>query len=79
VLLVYNAANQTLDHSKGWPIKGLKPPKSAAREAYEKLVSGAPSEQKQLGFSLTKKGLDATASPCTCEVRVFPMIVKRAA
>jgi len=62
---------------KGWPIKGLKPAKSAAREAYEEAgVRGAVSAEPIGAFSYEKR-LEASGAAVPCEVRVFSMIVKR--
>jgi 8-oxo-dGTP pyrophosphatase MutT (NUDIX family) len=58
-------------------IKGLKPPKSAAREAYEEAGIRGTVGAKAIGFFSYEKGLDANGVTVPCEVRVFPMIVKR--
>ncbi len=61
---------------KGWPIKGLKPAKSAAREAYEEAGIRGTVSPKSIGrFSYQKRLDDGGTVPC--EVRVFPMLVKR--
>jgi 8-oxo-dGTP pyrophosphatase MutT (NUDIX family) len=62
---------------KGWPIKGLNPPMSAAREAYEEAGIRGTVGAKAIGAFSYKKGLDANGLTVPCEVRVFPMIVKR--
>jgi len=62
---------------KGWPIKGLKPARTAAREAYEEAgVRGAVSAEPIGAFSYEKR-LEASGGTVPCEVKVFSMIVKR--
>ncbi len=77
VLLVTSRGTKRWIIPKGWPIKGFKPAKSAAREAYEEAgvrgrVSGRP-----LGRYVYEKQLDDRAAPLPCEVQVFPLLVKR--
>ena len=61
---------------KGWPIKGLKPAKSAAREAYEEAGVRGTVKAKSIGSFVYEKGLeDGLTVPC--EVRVFPLLVTR--
>jgi len=61
---------------KGWPIKGLKPPKSAAREAYEEAGIRGTVGAKAIGVFSYEKCLDANGVTVPCEVRVFPIMVK---
>ena len=61
---------------KGWPIKGFKPAKTAAREAYEEAgvrgrVSGRP-----LGRYVYEKRMEDQVASVPCEVQVFPLLVK---
>ncbi|BBK43729.1 NUDIX hydrolase [Allostella vacuolata] len=61
---------------KGWPIKGLKPPKSAAREAYEEAGLRGKVGGRAIGsFAYTKVVEGETA--LRCEVQVFPLAVKK--
>lgn len=60
---------------KGWPIKGLRPPKSAAREAYEEAGIRGTVGAKSIGVFSYEKVLEANGGTVPCEVRVFPMIV----
>lgn len=62
---------------KGWPIKGLQPPKSAAREAYEEAGVRGVVHAKSIGTFSYEKRLAESAGSVVCEVRVFPLIVKR--
>ncbi|WP_051335272.1 NUDIX hydrolase [Methylocapsa acidiphila] len=62
---------------KGWPIKGLKPPKSAAREAYEEAGIRGTVGAKSIGIFSYEKRLEENSAVVPCEVRVFPMLVKR--
>ena len=62
---------------KGWKIKGKKPCKSAAQEAFEEAgVRGAVSG-KPIGSFVYDKWLDDDSVTTPCEVRIFPMLVKR--
>ena len=61
---------------KGWPIKGLKPPKSAAREAFEEAGVRGKVGQKAIGLFTYDKALDESGALVTCEVRVFALLVK---
>jgi 8-oxo-dGTP pyrophosphatase MutT (NUDIX family) len=61
---------------KGWPIKGKSPHRSAAREALEEAgVLGAVGRQPVGSFSYEKRLKDGGS--VECEVRVFPLEVKR--
>ena len=62
---------------KGWPIPGLRPAKSAAREAYEEAGVQGRIGNKPIGAFTYDKALDETGSQVTCEVKVFPLLVKR--
>jgi 8-oxo-dGTP pyrophosphatase MutT (NUDIX family) len=77
VLLVTTRQTRRWIIPKGWPIKGLKPPKSAAREAYEEAGIRGTVRAKAIGVFSYEKGFDANGVTVPCEVRVFPMIVKR--
>jgi 8-oxo-dGTP pyrophosphatase MutT (NUDIX family) len=77
VLLVTTRQTRRWIIPKGWPIKGLKPPKSAARESYEEAGIRGTVGAKSIGVFSYEKGIDANGGTVPCEVRVFPMIVKR--
>jgi 8-oxo-dGTP pyrophosphatase MutT (NUDIX family) len=62
---------------KGWPAKGMKPAKSAAREAYEEAGIRGAIGRKSIGAFFYEKRLEESDSTIACEVRVFPMNVKR--
>ena len=57
--------------------KGLKPPKSAAREAYEEAGIRGTVGAKSVGVFSYEKLQEESSAAIPCEVRVFPMIVKR--
>jgi 8-oxo-dGTP pyrophosphatase MutT (NUDIX family) len=57
--------------------KGLKPPKSAAREAYEEAGIRGTVGAKSVGVFSYEKLQEENSGAIPCEVRVFPMIVKR--
>ena len=75
ILLVTSRESKRWIIPKGWPMKGLRPAKSAAREAFEEAgVSGRIGE-KSIGLFTYDKVLD---NRCIgCEVRVFPLLVKQ--
>ena len=61
---------------KGWPIKGLKPSKSAAREAFEEAGVRGSVGSKSIGSYIYDKWLEEGVS-VPCEVSVFPLQVER--
>lgn len=77
VLLVTSRTRGRWIIPKGWPIKGLKPAKSAAREAFEEAgVRGVVSD-KPLGRFTYNKEPDEDGCLVACEVTVFSLAVKR--
>jgi 8-oxo-dGTP pyrophosphatase MutT (NUDIX family) len=61
---------------KGWPKKGKSPHRSAAREAFEEAgVIGAVSRRPVGSFSYEKRLKNGGS--VECEVRVFPLEVRR--
>lgn len=62
---------------KGWPIKGLKPHESAAREAFEEAGVRGEVAAKSIGWFAYEKILDDESGTIPCEVRVFALKVKR--
>ncbi len=62
---------------KGWPIKGLRPAKSAAREAFEEAGIRGRVGTKSVGLFKYDKFLDEHGIEVSCEVKVFPLLVKR--
>ena len=62
---------------KGWPIKGLKPAKSAAREAFEEAGVRGKVRAKSIGAFHYDKVVDERGARVSCEVKVFPLLVKR--
>ena len=62
---------------KGWPIKGLGPAKSAAREAFEEAGVRGKIGAKPLGVFTYDKLLDEAGVKAICEVKVYPLLVKR--
>ncbi len=54
---------------KGWPIKGLSPAESAAREAFEEAGLGGQISRKPIGsFTYDKRLGDGTVQACDVEV-----------
>lgn len=77
VLLLTSRTRRRWIIPKGWPIKGLKPEKSAAREAFEEAGVRGVIGAKPLGRFTYDKGLDEDGASIVCEVTVFPLAVKR--
>lgn len=77
ILLVTTRQTKRWIIPKGWPIKGLKPAKSAAREAFEEAGVRGRIGTKSIGLFTYTKLLDEHGIPVSCEVKVFPLLVKR--
>jgi 8-oxo-dGTP pyrophosphatase MutT (NUDIX family) len=77
ILLVTTRRSRRWIIPKGWPIKGLRPPKSAAREAFEEAGVRGKVGTKSVGLFTYDKLLDEHGIAVSCEVRVFPLLVKR--
>jgi 8-oxo-dGTP pyrophosphatase MutT (NUDIX family) len=77
ILLVTTRQSKQWIIPKGWPIKGLRPAKSAAREAYEEAGVRGRVGAKSIGSFAYDKSLDGNGIRVNCEVRVFPLLVKR--
>jgi 8-oxo-dGTP pyrophosphatase MutT (NUDIX family) len=77
VLIVTTRQTKQWIIPKGWPIKGLKPAKSAAREAFEEAGVRGKIGGKSLGSFTYEKLLDESGVRAVCEVRVFPLLVTR--
>jgi 8-oxo-dGTP pyrophosphatase MutT (NUDIX family) len=77
VLLVTTRQTRRWIIPKGWPIKGLRPPKSAAREAFEEAGVTGRIGVKPVGLFTYDKVLDEAGVETTCEVKVYPLLVKR--
>ena len=79
VLLLTSRQTKRWIIPKGWPIRGLGPSKSAAREAYEEAGVHGDTRSKSIGRYLYSKLLDDRAVTVPCEVRVFALRVRRQA
>jgi 8-oxo-dGTP pyrophosphatase MutT (NUDIX family) len=55
--------------------RGIKPPKSAAREAYEEAGIRGTVGTKSIGVFSYEKRLEENSGTVPCEVRVFSMFV----
>jgi 8-oxo-dGTP pyrophosphatase MutT (NUDIX family) len=62
---------------KGWPIKRLTPSKSAAREAFEEAGVRGKIGARAIGNFRYKKAADGNGAEVDCEVKIFPLLVKR--
>jgi 8-oxo-dGTP pyrophosphatase MutT (NUDIX family) len=77
ILLVTTRQSKQWIIPKGWPIRGLRPAKSAAREAFEEAGVRGRVGAKSIGLFAYNKSLDGNGIRVNCEVRVFPLLVKR--
>ena len=77
VLLVTSRGTRRWIIPKGWPIKGFKPARAAAREAYEEAGVRGRVAGRPLGRYVYEKQLEERAAPFPCEVQVFPLLVKK--
>ena len=77
ILLVTTRQTRRWIIPKGWPIKRLSPPKSAAREAFEEAGVRGKIGTKSVGFFTYDKMLDDGGIRVNCEVKVFPLLVRR--
>ena len=77
ILLVTTRTSKRWIIPKGWPIKGLRPSKSAAREAFEEAGTRGRIGTKSVGVFNYDKMLDEGGISVRCEVQVFPLLVKR--
>jgi 8-oxo-dGTP pyrophosphatase MutT (NUDIX family) len=77
VLLITSRTRGRWIIPKGWPIKGLTPSGSAAREAYEEAGVRGRIGKKPLGRFIYDKGLNDGGGFVVCEVTVFPLEVTR--
>jgi len=74
ILLVTARRSRRWIIPKGWPIKGLKPPKSAAREAFEEAGVRGKVGMKSVGVFNYDKLLAENGIPVNCEVRAPPAL-----
>ena len=77
ILLVTTRQSRRWIVPKGWPIKGLKRAKSAAREAFEEAGVRGRIGGKSIGLFTYDKLVDESGMRVSCEVKVYPLLVKR--
>jgi 8-oxo-dGTP pyrophosphatase MutT (NUDIX family) len=77
ILLVTTRRSKRWIIPKGWPIKGLRPTRSAAREAFEEAGVRGKIGAKSVGLFRYNKLLDEQGIEVSCEVKVFPLHVRR--
>ena len=62
---------------KGWPIKGLSPAETAAREAYEEAGLGGQMSKKSIGkFDYDKRLDNGGMQPCEVEVFALEQMIQ---
>jgi 8-oxo-dGTP pyrophosphatase MutT (NUDIX family) len=76
ILIVTTRQSRQWIVPKGWPIKRLSPPKSAAREAFEEAGVRGKIGARAVGVFRYKKARENGADP-DYEVEVFPLLVRR--
>ncbi len=77
VLLVTSRETKRWIIPKGWPIGGLSPSESAAEEAYEEAGVRGTIRNKPIGKYVYNKMLNERTIGIPCQVRVFPLRVRR--
>jgi 8-oxo-dGTP pyrophosphatase MutT (NUDIX family) len=77
VLLVTSRETKRWIIPKSWPIKGLRPSKAAAREAYEEAGVRGRIAGRAFGQYVYEKRLEDRGTTVPCQVEVFPLLVKR--
>jgi 8-oxo-dGTP pyrophosphatase MutT (NUDIX family) len=77
ILLVTTRRTRRWVVPKGWKIKGKKPAKSAAQEAFEEAGVRGTISDKPIGSFVYDKWLDDDGVAAPCEVRIFSMLVER--
>jgi 8-oxo-dGTP pyrophosphatase MutT (NUDIX family) len=77
VLLITSRTTRRWIIPKGWPLKSLRPALAAAREAYEEAGVHGTIERKAFSTYAYDKRLDDDGSTVRCNVKVFPLHVKR--
>ena len=75
ILLVQLDPTEPWTIPKGWPVKGLGPAKSAAREAYEWAGVHGTLGTKSIGIFSCMELFSVRSGGVPCEVSVFPMLV----
>ena len=77
ILIVTTRQSRRWIVPKGWPIKRLTPSRSAAREAFEEAGVRGKIGARPIGNFRYKKAADENGAEANCEVKVFPLLVKR--
>jgi 8-oxo-dGTP pyrophosphatase MutT (NUDIX family) len=77
VLLITSRKTKRWIIPKGWPIKGLKPSKAAAREAYEEAGVRGRIARRAFGHYVYEKRLEDSIITIPCQVQVFLLTVER--
>jgi 8-oxo-dGTP pyrophosphatase MutT (NUDIX family) len=73
ILLVTTRGTRRWIVPKGWPIKGLRPAKSAAREAFEEAGVTGRIGPKPIGVFAYDKLRDEAGGATMCEVKIYPL------
>lgn len=75
ILLITSRTTRRWIVPKGWPMKHLKPPLAAAREAYEEAGVRGKISRTPIGTFSYFKTLDNDGGAAPCEVKVFSLLV----
>ncbi|MBV8469373.1 MAG: NUDIX hydrolase [Burkholderiaceae bacterium] len=77
IMLITSRTTRRWIIPKGWPIKGMKPSETAAREAYEEAGLEGEVSRKAVGVYVYNKRLELEDRTVPCEMRVFALQVLR--
>jgi 8-oxo-dGTP pyrophosphatase MutT (NUDIX family) len=77
ILLVTTRRTRQWIIPKGWPIKDLSGSQTALQEAYEEAGVRGDIKSRAIGTFTYIKRLDDTKTNVACEVKVYPLLVKR--
>ena len=77
ILLVTTRTTRQWIIPKGWPIKDLSGSQTAQQEAFEEAGIRGKTHSRAVGTFSYLKRLDDSRTTVTCEVKVYPLFVKR--
>jgi 8-oxo-dGTP pyrophosphatase MutT (NUDIX family) len=77
VLIVTTRQSRRWIIPKGWPIKGITPARSAAREAFEEAGVRGKVGAKAIGSFRYTRPANGSDAESDCKVKIFPLMVKK--